>query len=129
MKKNKKYLFGIPLKQIKPAFIKLLLASVAVAGLVGIVSLLSGEFGETQSRILLTVILTSGLSVGMLIYLSVMDTRYQVLGLAGGVISVISFMLGMWLVWTEWNLFNGQYEHLIKNYAFSTIVAIAIAHT
>lgn len=127
---TQKYLFGtVPLAQIKPTFIKVLLASVAVAGIIGIISLLSGEFGETQTKILATVILTSGLSIGMLIYLTVIGSPYQLLGFAGGIASIASFLLGTWLIWAEWSFFSYNSEGLLKSYTFSTIVAIAIAHT
>lgn len=108
--------------------IKLLLVSVLGAGIVGIISLLSGEFGELQSKILLTVILTSGLSVGMLIYLTVMGSAYQLVGLAGSIVAAISFVLGMWLIWKDWNFWGSNMEYVFKNYAFSTVIAIAIAH-
>lgn len=127
---SQQYLFGkVPLARIKPTFIKVLLASVTIAGFTGIICLLSGEFGETQGKILATVILTSGLSIGMLIYLTVLESRYQILGIAGSIASAISFLLGALLIWTDWNIFSGNSEALLKNYAFTTIIAIAIAHT
>lgn len=128
-KKLEKYIFGLPVGNVKPTVIKVLLASVAIAGIVGIVSLLAGEFGTLQIKIIITVILTSGLSVGMLIYLTTASTRYQAIGLAGIVAALISFAIGMWLAWTEWNLFRNDYEYLIKTYAFSTVAAIGFAHT
>lgn len=126
--KKEKNIFGIHIGSIKPVMIKLLLVSVLGAGIVGIISLLSGEFGELQSKILLTVILTSGLSVGMLIYLTVMGSAYQLVGLAGSIVAAISFVLGMWLIWKDWNFWGSNMEYVFKNYAFSTVIAIAIAH-
>lgn len=126
---NAKNLFtGMSLGVARPLIIKVLLASVASAGLVGIISLLSGEFGEIQGKILFTVILTSGFSIGTLIYLTAAG-RYQIVAIFGVIAAIISFCLGLCLVWMEWNFFESNFEYIFKNYIFSTIVAIAIAHS
>lgn len=123
-----KLLGDMPMGIARPLIIKILLASVTAAGIVGIISLLSGEFGEMQAKILLTVLLTSGFSIGTLIYMTV-ARQYQIVAIFGVIAAIISFCIGLSLVWLEWNFFEGNYEYVIKNYLFSTIVAIAIAHS
>ena len=121
-------LAGIPISGARAVIIKVLLASVAAAGIIGIISLVIGEFGELQGRILLTVILTAGLSIASLINLSTTGSRFEWIGLSGIIVAFISFCLGLWLVWVSYQWYSSADQIILKNYAFTAIVATAIAH-
>lgn len=122
------YLSTAQLKQFKPILIKVLLGSVGAAGLVGIIALLSGEFSSIHGRIIATVILTAALSVGLLIYLSIDNTRYRVIGLLGVMTALIAFALGLLMIWSESRLFFEGTMKLWKAYVLTTIMSVAFAH-
>lgn len=117
------------LKQVKPILIKVLLGSVGIAGLVGILALLFGEFSSIHGKIIATVILTAALSVGLLIYLSIDNTRYRVVGVIGVITSLVAFTLGLLMIWTESRLFFEGTMQLWRAYALTTILSIALAHS
>lgn len=123
-------IFGIKSSKLKPILISALLGSVTIAGIVGIISLLIGEFGEIQGRVLFTSIVTSGLSVGLLIYSTLLTTIYRIIGWLGTLSAVTAFLLGLGVIWIDWSSLNSGDLGLqvLKGYAFATVLAIAFAH-
>ena len=126
--KSDSFLSTSQVKQIKPILIKVLLASVGVAGLVGIFALLYGQFGNIHADIIGTVILTAALSVGLLIYLSIDNSRYHVVGLMGIITSFVAFALGLILIWSNWSLFDDGNDDAWRAYVLTLVMSVALAH-
>jgi hypothetical protein len=80
-----------------------IIASMSITAIVGIVALLSGEFGQMQSRILLTTLLVTGFSVTALCHLAVAGRPVRVVGFIGIMMSGVAFLLGVALVWFDWS--------------------------
>lgn len=113
---------------VKRLFTRALLGSLFIAGLVGIGTLLSGDFNEVHGRILGTVLLIIGLSVGMLVYLPLVVTRYRWLSYIGMAAVAVACICGGILIWSDWSLFDSEMEQILKSYFFTTILSIAAAH-
>jgi hypothetical protein len=110
---------------LKKFFLYLLIASVAFCALVGIGVVLFGNFGEFETKILLTtltVIITSILGLACGAYLE--TGRGKIMPLAGISLAVVSSVLWIFLVW------NGTiYENFFGKLLLSlTLVAAACSH-
>jgi hypothetical protein len=110
---------------LKKFFLYLLIASVASSAVIGIGVVLFGNFGELETKILLTtltVIITSILGLACGAYLE--TGRGKILPLAGITLAVISSALWIFLVW------NGTiYENFFAKLLLSlTLTAAACSH-
>ncbi len=113
---------GINLKKF---FLYSLIASVGISAFLGIVVIIFGNFGEFESKVLLTsvvITVTSILGLASGAYLETGQSR--ALPLAGIVLSVIS--AGMWLmiVWA----WRDQNSNFVKSLMSVTILATAFSH-
>ena len=110
---------------LKKFFLYLLIASVAFSALLGIGVILLGNFGELETKILLTtltVIITSILGLACGAYLE--TGRGKILPVSGISLAVISCVLWVFLVW------NGTiYENFFGKLLLSlTLVAASCSH-
>ncbi len=88
------------MKDLRRVVVVVVIGSLSIAALLGIVALLgSGELGETEGRILLTTVIVGVESIAMLCYLSVAGRQTAVVGLVGGLASLVPFALALWLTW------------------------------
>lgn len=72
-----------------------------LAAVMGVIALLSGGFGETQVRVLLTTLLVGTASVCVLCYLASAGTPYRGVGYLGGAALVLPVVTGLTLIWGE----------------------------
>jgi hypothetical protein len=80
----------------------LVIGSFSIAALFGIIALIGGgELGETEGRVLLTTVIVGVESIAMLCYLSVASRRTALVGLLGGLTSLLPFGLALWFTWAE----------------------------
>ena len=105
--------------------ITLVIGSFSIAALLGILALLGGgELGETEGRVLLTTVIVGVESIAVLCYLAVAGKGSALVGLAGGLISLVPFSLALWVTW------GGDFEPQWPWDAFGVSVTIAatLAH-
>ena len=78
----------------------LVIGSFSVAALLGIIALLGGgELGETEGKVLLTTVIVGVESIAVLCYLAVAGKASALIGLAGGLVSLVPFGIALALTW------------------------------
>ena len=88
------------MKDLRSIVVRLVVVSFSVAALLGIAALLGADvLGETGARVLGTTCVVGVESIAVLCYLAVGGTRRQMLGVAGGLISLVPFGIMLWLIW------------------------------
>jgi hypothetical protein len=103
------------------------IASLAVAAAIGIIALLSGDFGETQGRILATTTLVAGSSILLLCHLAVVGRAVRVVGFAGITVTTIALVLALILVWTDWTA-GTDLSAVWRWLGVAAVVAVSLAH-
>ncbi|MDO8338686.1 MAG: hypothetical protein Q7T15_10600 [Microcella sp.] len=103
-----------------------IIVSFSLAAVVGIIALLSGEFGETQGRILLTTVLLGATSITALCHLAIADRAMRVVGVVGLAASSVALVTGLVLIWREWD--SPGFDDLLKAFATAGVVAVSFAH-
>jgi hypothetical protein len=104
--------------------VAVILVSLAVAALIGIIALFSGELGETQGRILLTTLLTGGVGIAALCHLAVAGRPVRIVGALGLAVTAIAFVLGLLLIWNDG---GGDLSALYRAFGVSVVLAISFA--
>ncbi|MDR7087718.1 putative membrane protein [Aeromicrobium panaciterrae] len=90
------------MKDLRKLVIWLIIGSFSVAALLGIVALLAGgTFGEAEAKVLLTTVIVGVESIAVLCYLSVAGRPTAIVGILGGLVSLVPFGLALWLTWLE----------------------------
>lgn len=80
----------------------LTIGSFSIAALMGIVALLGGgAFGRREGQVLLTTLVVGVTSVAMLCYLATAGSRFQTVGVVGGVVVLVPATQALLLVWDE----------------------------
>ncbi|MEM6885936.1 MAG: hypothetical protein AAF571_12990 [Verrucomicrobiota bacterium] len=88
--------------QMGKVFLYTLICSVGFASLIGIMALLSSNFGEVQIKVLLTALSISGASLcGLAAGVSLEKSRVKVLGWSGMILSLIGCAGVVCGIWTE----------------------------
>ncbi|ANJ27911.1 hypothetical protein [Agromyces aureus] len=109
--------------------IVVLVASLSITAVVGIVTLLSGEFGEVQGRVLSTTLLIAGASILALCHLTVVARPARIVGLIGLGASAVVLVIGLVLIWTPWYDNGGGWpSELWRWFGITSIVAVSLAH-
>ena len=104
-----------------------IITSLSFTAVVGIFTLLTGEFGETQGKILLTTVLTAGFSITSLCHLAVAGRTLRMVGYLGIGVSVVAFILGIALIWEDWQNFSG-WDVFGRPFMAFSILSISFAH-
>lgn len=88
------------MKDLRKLVIWLVIGSFSIAALLGIIALLGGgSFGETEAKVLLTTVIVGVESIAVLCYLSVAGRSTAIVGIIGGVVSLVPFGLALALTW------------------------------
>ena len=112
------------MKDLRRLVVTLVIGSFSVAALLGILALLGGgELGETEGRVLLTTVVVGVESIAVLCYLAVAGKRAALVGLAGGLVSLVPFSLALWLTWG-----GSEPERLWDIFGVSVTIAATLAH-
>ncbi|WP_286277058.1 hypothetical protein [Naasia aerilata] len=98
--------------------------SLVVAALLGILALFSGEFGETQGRVLLTTLLTGAVGIAALCHLAVAGRPVRIVGILGLAVTAIAFLLGLILIW---NSGSSDLSGLFRAFGIASILAVSFA--
>jgi MFS family permease len=103
-------------------------ASFAIAAILGIAALLAPEFDETAWRVLSTTSVVGAFSVLVLCCASLLGRALRVFGLVGVAVSLITLVYAIWMIWwmPEWN--DGWYEwYRILGTGVAVSIAFAVA--
>ncbi len=93
----------------KKIFLITLIISLSISALLGIIIFLIGEFGHTQTRILLTTLTIGGFSLTGLCCATLLDRkRFSIFAIIGMIISVLGFLFTTSLIWEiiDWDSSN-----------------------
>ena len=113
-------------KPLRQVVVYATIGSFSVAALLGVAALLTGgAFGETELRILLTTLVVGCASIAVLLDLSAAGTRFQPVGVAGGVVTVVPTVCALVMIWGD--LASGPSEGLLKTFLVGLIVAGTLA--
>jgi hypothetical protein len=112
------------MKDLRRIVVTLVIGSFSVAALLGIIALLGGgDLGETEGRVLLTTVIVGVESIAVLCYLAVATRRAALVGLAGGLISLVPFSIALWFTWSE-----SDSQPLWDTFGVSVTIAATLAH-
>ena len=88
------------MKDMRKFVVRLVIGSFSIAAILGIVALLGGgDFGDTQGRVLLTTVIVGVESIAVLCYLAVTGRPTAIVGIVGGIVSLVPFGLALWMTW------------------------------
>lgn len=104
-----------------------IVVSLSLSALIGIITLLSGDFGETQGKVLLTTLLLAGFSITVLCHLAVVGRALQVVGFVGVGVSAVALVAGLLLIWRDWGNYD-DVEPLLKTFGVFGVLAVSFAH-
>jgi hypothetical protein len=120
------------IKGVRRIAIWTVIISLVVTALIGIYTIVSGEFGETQSKVMLTTLAVAGFSILALCHLAVFGRDVKVFGWVGIGTSGVALGLAATLIWWNWSDMMYQpsdlYLNLTKSFAVSALVAVSLAH-
>jgi hypothetical protein len=113
------------MKDLRRLVSTVVIVSFSLAALMGIAALLGGgDFGETQTRVLITTIIVGFESIAALCYLSVAGHRLAVVGAAGGLVSLVAFVLALWLTWANTTFDD---DGLLRTFGVALTIAVSLA--
>jgi hypothetical protein len=120
------------LKGFRRAAVWTIIVSLVAAALIGIATIVSGEFGELQSKVLLTTLAVAGAAILALCHLAVLNRDVKVLGWIGIATSAIALIAAVTLIWWNWND-TGMYgpgvaTNIAKLLGVSLLLAVSFAH-
>jgi hypothetical protein len=122
------------LKGIRRAAVWTIIVSLVVAALIGIATIVSGEFGDLQAKVLLTTLAVAGAAILALCHLAVLGRDVKVLGWIGIGTSAITLTAATTLIWWNWNDTDNMYGassvymNITKLFAVSLLLAVSFAH-
>ncbi len=112
------------MRDIRRGIVRVVLASFALAAAMGIFTLLNpGDFSDTEARVLLTTVVIGVESILALCYLSVAESRWRVVGAAGGLVSLAATVAALVMVWSESGESTG------KTFGVAIVLAVALAQS
>jgi hypothetical protein len=100
--------------------------SLVIAAVIGIIALVSGEFGELQGRVILSTLTVAAFGTTSLCHLAIVARAVRVVGFVGIAASLFAAVSAYLLIWTEWDEFTDG-DALIKALISSAILAASLA--
>ena len=106
--------------------IVVVIVSLLIAGALGIVALLSGDFGQTQGQILLTTLTVAAFGLTALCHLAIAGRSYRIVGYLGIAASVAALVPALVLIWysLDVGLASGEWFRAL---GVLTILAVTLA--
>lgn len=111
--------------QLRTTIARVVIAAFSLTALVGIYVLLADNYGETDTRILLTTFIVGCASVAALCYLTVADTRLVWLSIAGAIAALPPCVIALLMTWGTEGLIDNN--TLWRTFGVGTIIAVTIA--
>lgn len=110
---------------LKKLFLYLLITSVAVSAVIGIVVIIIGNFGELETKVLLTTLTVTVTSILGLACGAYLETgRGRLLPIAGIVCAVVSAVMWMFIIWA-WQDHNDTFVKVLMSV---TLFAASCSH-
>lgn len=123
---------SIALKGVRRAAIWTIIVSLVIAAGIGIATIVSGEFGEVQSKVLLTTLAVAAFAILALCHLAIINRSVRIVGWIGIGTSVLAFVAAATLIWWVFDWENGGtddlYVTVTKTFVVSTLAAVSFAH-
>lgn len=121
------------LKGIRRAAIWTIIVSLVAAAGIGIATIVSGDFGELQSKVLLTTLAVAAFAILALCHLAIINREVRILGWIGIATSGIALIAAVVLIWWNWSTLNyggpsDVYMTITKTFTISTLAAVSFAH-
>lgn len=109
---------------LRKLFLYLLIASVSISALIGIVVLLFGNFGDFETRVLMTALTITVTSIlGLMCGAKIEASNDRIVPLAGIILATVSAIMWIYLVWND-----PRNDLFVKSLMSVTLVATACAH-
>ena len=123
----------VTLKGVRRIAIWTIIVSLVIAAGIGIATIVSGEFGELQGKVLLTTLAVAAFAILALCHLAIITRDVRIVGWIGIGTSVLAFVSAAILIWWNWDSFgyngpNSMYMAITKTFAISTLAAVSFAH-
>lgn len=122
------------LKGVRRVAVWTIIVSLVIAALIGIATIVSGEFGELQAKVLLTTLAVAGAAILALCHLAVLGRDVKVLGWIGIGTSAVTLAAASMLIWWNWsdteNMYGSSsvYMNITKLFGISLLLAVSFAH-
>lgn len=120
------------IKGIRRIAVWTVVVSLVITALIGIYTIVSGEFGETQSKVMLTTLAVAAFSVLALCHLAIVERDVRAVGWIGIGTSAIALISAAVLIWWDFGDYSyqpgGIYMNISKTFAISGLVAVSLAH-
>lgn len=111
---------------MRKTFVYALVSALILTGIVAIYAVLSGDFSETQGRILITTVSVFFYSIIGLCCNTLMGGKYEKFGYLGIIASIFGLLFAIYHTWTAGNGFQ-VFEHLqLRSSLF--FIGLAFAH-
>lgn len=120
------------IKGIRRVAVWTVVIALVITALIGIYTIVSGDMGETQLRVMLTTLAVAGFSVLALCHLAIVERDVRAVGWIGIGMSALALLTAAVLIW--WDLGDavwqpgGIYSNLLKTFAISGLAALSLAH-
>lgn len=120
-------------KGVRRAAIWTIIVSLVAAAGIGIATIVTGNFGELQSKVLLTTLAVAAFAILALCHLAIITKDVRVLGWIGIGTSGLALASSIVLIWWDWNSFgysgpSSIYMAITKTFTISTLAAVSFAH-
>lgn len=103
-----------------------IITSLSATALIGILVLLTGDFGEVQVRILLSALLVAAFSVVSLCDLALAGRALRVVAFSSIGVAVLALLLGVVIIWTsDWS--GVGFGELLRAFAVAGVWAVSLA--
>ena len=115
---------------VKKTFLYTLIGSVVISALLGILVILSGEFGEFQARVLMTTLTVVGTSILGLACGAFLESPkssnsgLKIVPLVGMILAITAGILALALIW---QIFDSLNEKVYKTIAVTGLFAFTLA--
>lgn len=121
------------LKGVRRVAIWTIIVSLVIAAGIGIATIVSGDFGELQGKVLLTTLAVAAFAILALCHLAIITRDVRIVGWIGIGTSVLALVSATILIWWNWDDFGyggpgTVYMTITKVFTISTLAAVSFAH-
>ncbi|CAB4530643.1 unannotated protein [freshwater metagenome] len=120
------------IKGIRRIAVWTVVIALVITALIGIYTIVSGELGETQSKVMLTTLAVAAFSVLALCHLAIVERDVKAVGWIGIGMSALALVTAAILIWWDFGDYmyqpSGVYMNITKTFAISGLAALSLAH-
>jgi hypothetical protein len=120
------------IKGIRRIAVWTVVVALVITALIGIYTIVSGELGETQSKVMLTTLAVAAFSVLALCHLAIVERDVKAVGWIGIGMSALALLTATVLIWWDFGDYSyqpgGIYMNITKTFAISGLAAVSLAH-